>query len=228
MSAGAAGNKKRLPSCEAHGIVSIVTDLIKVIDGVKTRVVWERDFGNGVLEESELFFVAQDNAGTVWLLGEYPATYESGQFAGAPDTWISGVDGARRGIFMPADPRLGDPSYGQGLAPSVEFDDHAQVSEVGQTLVGTFEIHHGVLVVDEWSPRAPEDGRQRKYYASGVGTVFVVPQGGSQQEALSLMNVAHLNEADLANARQEALKLDTDARRVSKVYAQTPPAVPRD
>ena len=80
------GNKQEL-----HGIISNVTDLTKEIDGVKTSVVWERDFSNGVLAESELFFVAQEDNGTVWLLGEYPAIYEGGQFTGAPDTWIPGL-----------------------------------------------------------------------------------------------------------------------------------------
>jgi hypothetical protein len=213
---------------ERHGIVSIVTDLTKVVDGVEARVVWERDFANGVLEESELFFVAQDSTGTVWLLGEYPATYERGRFAGAPDTWISGEAGAQRGIFMPADPRIGMPSYIEGRAPSVEFDDRARVSKMGQTVPGTFDVYHDVLVIDEWSPLAPEDGHQLKYYAPGVGTVLVTPKGGEQQEALSLVSFVHLNETDLAKAREEALKLDANAYTASKVYAHTTKPVPRD
>ena len=213
---------------ESHGLISIVTDLTKVIDGVRTAVVWERDFRNGVLAESELFFVAQDNTGTVWLLGEYPAIYERGQFRGAPDTWISGVSGARGGIFMQTDPHLGAPSWSQGRAPSVQFNDRAQVSKTRQSVCGTFDCYHDVLVIDEWSPLAPEDGHQRKYYAAGVGTVLVQPAGGTQQENLSLVHVVHLDAQDLATSRQEVLKIDADASRVSGAYAHTPPAVPRD
>ena len=63
----------------AHRIVSIVTDLYKMLDGVRTRVIWERDYSAGKLAESELFFVAQDDSGTVWLFGEYPEIYHAGR-----------------------------------------------------------------------------------------------------------------------------------------------------
>src|SRR5690349_17355158 len=39
-----------------HQIVSTITDLTKIVDGVRTMVVFEQDFQDGVLEESELFF----------------------------------------------------------------------------------------------------------------------------------------------------------------------------
>jgi hypothetical protein len=213
---------------ERHGIVSIVTDLTKVIDGVSTRVVWERDFSNGVVEESEILFVAQDDTGTVWLFGEYPAVYEGGKFTGAPSTWLAGVDGARRGTFMLADPRVGAAAYSEGLAPSVEFDDRGKVYKVGQSVYGVFDTYRDVLVIDEWSPLAPEDGHQLKYYAAGVGSVFVTPKGGDQQEALSIVNVVHLGDADMAETRRNALQLDTDAYKLGKVWAQTSPAWPAD
>lgn len=213
---------------QSHGIISIITDLSKVIDGVRTAVVWERDFSNGVLAESELFFVAQDNAGTVWLFGEYPAIYEHGRFTGAPDTWISGVSDTHGGIFMPASPQVGTPSYSQGRAPSVQFYDRAQVSKVGQNVCGTFACHHDVLVIEEWSPLAPQDGHQLKYYAPGLGTVLVRPKGGNQQETLSLVNVAHLNARELAATRQQVRALDAAAYHVSKAYAHTAPAMPRN
>jgi hypothetical protein len=47
-------------------------DLTKVINGVRTVVVWDRDVNDGQLVESELAFFAQDNDGRVWNLGEYP------------------------------------------------------------------------------------------------------------------------------------------------------------
>ena len=85
-------------------VVTTVTDLSKVIDGVRTLVVWERDYTAGQLSEPELAFFAQDNAGNVWLVGEYPEEYEDGKFDKAP-AWISGQKGARAGIAMLAEPR---------------------------------------------------------------------------------------------------------------------------
>src|SRR5689334_10149187 len=49
-----------------HQIVSTITDLTKVVDGVRTIVVFEQDFQDGLLQESELFFAAQDGDGVVW------------------------------------------------------------------------------------------------------------------------------------------------------------------
>src|SRR5262249_13242444 len=77
-----------------HSIVATVTDLTKVIDGVRTLVVFERDLDNGTIQESELAFEAQDRAGRVWNVGEYPEEYEDGQLVGAPSTWIAGIAGA--------------------------------------------------------------------------------------------------------------------------------------
>jgi hypothetical protein len=49
-----------------HTVTFVVTDLTKVIDGVRNVVIWERDYKDGVLEESELAFFAQANDGKVW------------------------------------------------------------------------------------------------------------------------------------------------------------------
>ncbi len=51
-------------------LVSIVTDLTKVIGGVRTVVVWDVDYKDGQLAETEIAFFAQDNDGNVWLVGE--------------------------------------------------------------------------------------------------------------------------------------------------------------
>jgi len=56
----------------AHEVVFTVTELTKVINGVRTQVLWDRDFNEGELLEEELAFWAQDDFGNVWLFGEYP------------------------------------------------------------------------------------------------------------------------------------------------------------
>src|SRR5829696_3625364 len=91
-------------------VVTTVTDLSKVIDGVRTLVISEGDYTAGQLSEPELAFFAQDNADNVWLVGEYPEEYEDGEFDKAP-AWISGQRGARAGITMLAEPRRGVPDY---------------------------------------------------------------------------------------------------------------------
>ena len=211
----------RLP----HRVVFTVTDLTKVIDGVRTVVMWDRDFNAGQIVETELAFFAQDDDGNIWLLGEYPEEWEDGKFSGAPDVWFSGVDRARAGLMMRADPRLGTSSYLQGYAPEIEFSDRAKVHQLGQRTCVPVGCYDDVLVTDEWNPLEAGDAHQRKFYAPGVGNVRVGAAGGKEQEELVLVKLSHLDPGALAQAREEALELERRAYRVRKdVYGGLPPA----
>jgi hypothetical protein len=63
------------------------------------------------------------------LLGEYPEEYEDGRFKTAESTWFSGLEGAKPGGLMRANPRPGTPSCMQGVARRIEFQDRAKVSK---------------------------------------------------------------------------------------------------
>ena len=206
-----------------HRVVLVVTDLAKVIDGVRTAVLWDRDFDDGQLAEAELAFEAQNDAGTVWNYGEYPEEYENGHFVGAPSTWIPGVDRARAGINMLAHPRVGTPRYVQGSAPAIDFLDTAKVVATGQHVCVRGRCYDHVVVTDETSPLDPDSGHQVKYYAPGIGVIRIGAVGGSQQEFLDLVSVSHLGPAGVAGARTAALALERRAYRVSKPYRRTPP-----
>ncbi|MEA2268261.1 MAG: hypothetical protein QOC64_871 [Solirubrobacteraceae bacterium] len=213
--------KGRLP----HLVVFTVTDLTKVIDGVRTVVLWDRDINGGRLLEAELAFHAQDDDGNVWNMGEYPEERDGGRVTGAPDTWIAGLAKARGGIIMRSDPRVGTSSYLQGFAPSIEFNDRARVLKEGVRDCVPLRCYTDVLVTDETNPSEPADGHQRKFYAPGVGNIRAAPAGGKEKEVLVLTQVVRLSPDELAAARREALKLDRRGYRVSKdVYARTPPA----
>ena len=209
-------------------VVTTVTDLTKVIDGVRTLVIWERDFTSGKLSEPELAFFAQDNAGNVWLLGEYPEEYENGKFADAP-AWITGQKGARAGIAMLANPRVGTPDYSQGFAPPPEdFSDRARVYKTGQRTCTPVDCYKNVLVTEEFEPGVP-GAYQLKYYAPGVGNVRVGWRGAKEEEKeeLALVGLKQLSPQALAKVRKEALALDKRAYKNSKeVYAKTQPAKP--
>jgi hypothetical protein len=146
-----------------------VTDLVKVVGGVPTRVVLDLDLDDGELAEAELAFFAQDASDDVWTLGEYPEEYEAGEFAGAPSTWISGVAGASAGVLVPGRPEPGTPPFVQGRAPAIDFYDVGQVIDTDTRLCVPVGCFGGVTVIDEWSPTAPDSGHQQKYYAPRVG-----------------------------------------------------------
>jgi hypothetical protein len=210
-------------------VVTTITDLTKEINGVNTVVIWDRDYDDGRLVEGEIAFHAQDKAGNVWLLGEYPEEYEEGgKFVGAPSTWIAGMEGAKPGILMRATPRPGTSSYSQGLAPASEFTDRAEVYKVGQKTCVPVDCYQNVLVTNEWDAAAPEEGVQRKYHAPDVGYVRVgFKPGDEEEEKLVLEEIRQLSPEALAEVRQQALKLDKRAYEVRKeLYGHTSPAEP--
>jgi hypothetical protein len=208
-----------------HTVTFTVTDLTKVIDGVRTRVVWDVDVNEGELAETELAFFAQDRRGNVWNLGEYPEEFEEGRFVGAPSTWIAGLDGAEGGIHMLERPAVGE-SWLQGFAPGIEFLDCARVFTIRKQLCVPFRCYGQYLRTHERSPLDPEGGIQTKFHAPGVGIVQVGALNDPEGETLVLTDVARLGPEELAVSRWEALQLDARAYAVSELYGRTPPARP--
>lgn len=207
----------------AHTVILTVTDLTKMIAGVRTVVLWDVDMQDGELAEAELAFHAQDDAGNVWGLGEYPEEYDNSEFAGAPKTWISGLAGARGGLAIMADPRLGTPRYLQAEATQIDFLDCAQAFARDQHTCVPVKCYDHVLIIDETSPLASGRAHQRKYYAPGVGNVQISSIDDPEAETLVLVEQKRLNQDELAQAREEALKLDRRGYEISEVYRDTPP-----
>ena len=222
------GTANRGEGVENHRVIFTVTDLTKEVNGIRTLVMWDRDYNGGNLAESEITFFAQDDAGNVWLLGEYPEEYDlEGNFEGAPSTWVAPLASARAGIIMPADPKPGDPNYLQGFVPDIDFQDVAKVDRAGQEVCVKAGCYRDVLVIDEWDPLAqPQDGHQLKFHAPGVGVVKVEARGGEEQELLELVEVRKLSPEEMAEVRREALRLDQRAYQVNARWETTRPAEP--
>jgi hypothetical protein len=209
-----------------HRVVLTVSDMTKVIDGVRTVVVWDQDINDGNLVEAELAFHAQDDADNIWNLGEYPEEFEDGTFVGAPSTWIAGIDGSEPGIDMLADPRVGTAGYLQGWAPSVEFADCGRVFETGTSVCVNLACYQDVLTVDEFNLLEPSSGHQFKYYAPDVGNIQIGAENDPEGEILQLVAIVQLSLEEMAQVRNEVLELDQRGRDVSDVYRQTAPMEP--
>ena len=111
-------DEKRVPA----RVVQTVTDLTKVVNGVRTVVVWDVDYKDGKVAESEIVFFAQDKDGNVWLMGELVEIYEDGDFKGG-SAWIGGMDGSSSGNHDEGRPAAGDTQLLSGLcATSVQLD----------------------------------------------------------------------------------------------------------
>ncbi|MDI3341726.1 MAG: hypothetical protein QJR03_14470 [Sphaerobacter sp.] len=101
----------------SHRFVVTVTDLTKEIAGIRTRVLFDRDYSDGQLIEAELALFAQDRDGNVWHFGQYVEEWDETGFIGA-HAWLQGyLEDAHAGIMVPANPQLNMPDYSQGFAP---------------------------------------------------------------------------------------------------------------
>jgi hypothetical protein len=212
------------PGAQPHRVIFTVSDVTKVINGVRTLVIWDRDISDGQLTERELAFFAQDNEGNVWNLGEYPEEFEDGTFAGAPSTWFAGTKGAKAGIHMLATPTVGNGFYLQGFAPNIHFLDCAKVYLTGQSTSVPAGNFNNVLVTQETSPLDQTGGIQLKYHAPGVGIVQIGALNDPEAETLVLVKVKHLGRDAMNKVRERVCELDNRGYKFSDVYRATDPA----
>ncbi|MBL8765690.1 MAG: hypothetical protein JNM07_15745, partial [Phycisphaerae bacterium] len=90
-------------------LVVTVLDRTRVLDGVTTRIVEERETKAGTLVEvSRNYFAIEPKSGDVYYFGEDVDIYKDGKVVGHDGAWLAGKDGARFGLFIPGGPRLGD------------------------------------------------------------------------------------------------------------------------
>jgi hypothetical protein len=198
---------------ESHRLVFTVTDLVKVIDGVRSRVIYDTDLTKGKLVEQELAYFAQDKVGNVWHLGQYREVMEGKIFVGGQIWVINNPAGAKAGIMMPADPKLGSPSYSEGFAPPPFYwTDRGRVYQVGQKVKVPAGSYNDVLVLEEFDDENPGTF-QLKYYAKGVGNIKVGSRGkkGGTDEKLELTKIKQLDEAEMAVIRAKAFELEKRA-----------------
>jgi hypothetical protein len=162
-----------------------VTSETKLIMGVTTTVVREREYVDGELVEDTRDFFAQDKAGNVWYFGEASREIEDGQVVGTEGSWEAGVDGAFPGIIMRARPAVGD-EYQQEGAPGVA-EDRAEVVAFGQKANVPFGRFGDCLKTEESNPLEPGN-LENKFYAPGIGLVLAqeTDDGG---EVLRLVDV---------------------------------------
>ena len=160
-------------------LVITVLDETKVIGGIETRVVKEKELHNGQLAEvSRNFFAICKRDNSVFYFGETTDIYRNGVVVSHEGAWQQGLNGAHGGLVMPAIALLGA-KYFQEVAPNVAMDraEIVSVTDTVQTPAGTFR---NCVRTRETTPLEP-DSIEFKEYAPGIGLI--------QDETLKLVNV---------------------------------------
>ncbi|MEA2476039.1 MAG: hypothetical protein QOC87_238 [Actinomycetota bacterium] len=151
------------------------TDRVAKIDGVPCRVVNDKVYLNGVLHERTLDYYTQDAEGNVWYFAEDTAELDkNGNVTSTAGTWRTGRNGAEAGIFMQANPQVGDTFQQEFYRGHAE--DHYQVLSLKAEVTvpyghfGQNALRRNVELTKEWSPLEP-NVRDHKVYVRGIGTV---------------------------------------------------------
>lgn len=159
-------------------IVVKVLQRTKQIEGITATVVRDTVSVDGEILEDTFDWFAQDCRGNVWYLGEATKSYEDGGVSTA-GSWEAGVDGAKAGIAMLAQPKVGD-RYRQEYYKG-EAEDIGEVLDVSTKVAGPSGRYRHVLMTKDTTPldRAIVE---LKFYAPGVGVVREIdlnPEQGS-------------------------------------------------
>jgi hypothetical protein len=147
----------------------------KLVDGVTTRVVEEKEWKDGKLYEiARNYFAICDRTKDVFYFGEDVDFYENDRVVDHSGTWLAGKNGAKAGLIMSGAPKVGM-RYHQEIAPGVAMDraEVASLNETVRTPAGTF---NNVLKVKEkssldfWSSLRFWE-TEYKAYAPGIGLI---------------------------------------------------------
>jgi hypothetical protein len=167
-----AGYRLKLEGREGLSRVTLiitVLDETKLVDGVETRIVEERESKNGKLVEVSRNFFAFNTADRgVYYFGEEVDIYKDGQVVDHEGAWESGKNGARFGLAMPGQVVLGA-RYFQEIAPGVAMD-RAEIAGLHETLKTPAGEFKDCLKVRETTP-LEKGAKEYKLYAPGVGLI---------------------------------------------------------
>src|SRR6266516_7231179 len=162
------------------------TSRTKVIDRVRTRVVEDRLYLDGVLEERTSDYYAQDRCGNVWYFGEDTAELdENGNVVSTEGSFHAGVDGAQPGVFMQRHPQIGR-QFRQEWLPGEAEDVFKAIAKKAAVRVPFGSFKHALLT-QETTALEP-DVVDHKYYVRGIGEVTEVSVKGAQ-EKLELVEI---------------------------------------
>lgn len=154
---------------EIETIVVTVLPETKTVAGVTCTVVRDTVTVEGELIEDTYDWYAQDIDGNVWYMGEYVSNYDDGLLEDHDGSFEAGVDGAKPGIVMFANPVLEMP-YRQEYCLNVA-EDWGKVIAKGVTVITPYGTFNNCIKTQDWNPLEPDAAMEYKYYAPGVGLV---------------------------------------------------------
>jgi hypothetical protein len=163
-------------------VTVFVAHKTRMILGIAATVVLDQVFVDGQPEEKTWDWYAQDDRGNVRYLGENSLDFVNGKWERSDGSWEAGVDGAKAGLIMEAEPQVGDVYRQEYYAGHAE--DMADVIDVDASATVPYGNFQHALVTKEGTP-LEKSVVEHKYYVHGVGNVrTIMVKGGSEEEKL--------------------------------------------
>jgi len=156
-----------------------VTGQTRVIEGVTCTVVSDVTTQQGHPVEKTRDWYAQDKQGNVWYMGENTAELNiAGKVTSTEGTWQSGVNGAKPGLFMPAQPTVGVGGYQEYLKGQAV--DQYRITRMNGSVTVPYRSFSSCMVAKETTALEPRIV-DRKYYVKGIGQVAEETVSGSEE-----------------------------------------------
>ena len=163
-------------------IETLIPGWIKEIMSVETLVFWDRVYLDGELIEDTRDYIAQDIEGNVWYFGENVDNYVDGLLTDHHGAWVGGVDGALPGIWMKANPQVGD-EYRQEYYKG-EAEDMGRVDAIDESVTTPAGTFTGCIKIFEWTPLESATGY--KYHSKVAGGTVLEEEDGERVELIEL------------------------------------------
>ncbi len=152
------------------------------VSGVETLVFWDRVYLDGELIEDTRDYIAQDKEGNVWYFGEHVDNYAGGKLVDHEGAWLSGVNGAKPGIWMKANPKVGE-EYRQEYYKDLA-EDIGRVEGVMVEVSVPAGNYKDCVKIFEWSPLF--SATAYKYHCSVAGATVLEEEDKERVELLEI------------------------------------------
>jgi hypothetical protein len=170
-----AGRKQKDGATVETRVVSRLLDKTDTLAGVTVAVVEVKDYENGALVELTEDYFAQHRDGGVWYFGERVTDYKDGKPVGHEGQWLAGENGNRPGLFLPANPTVGQEFSPESVAGVA--DERSTVKELGVDVTVPAGKFTGCVKIEDLD--LLDNARAFKFYCPGKGLVREEGSSGS-------------------------------------------------